>query len=110
MKTLFSFFSRRKEAFFLSLAGLLVSFVGSAQSKLDIGETLLTESETALENLIDGFISFAQVIIIIGGIYSLVMVIYKTLNSDREAAQKFGYWLIGFVVGFALLAVLGTLR
>ena len=110
MKTIFSYLSRRKEAFLMSLAGLFVSFVSSAQSKMNIGETLLSESESAMEDLIDGFISFAQVIIIIGGIYSLVMVIYKTLNSDREAAQKFGYWLIGFVVGFALLAVLGNLR
>ena len=106
MKKIKSFLKERKEAFLMSLAMLFVSTRSFAQSARDIGGDLLSEGEDAFINIISDIVSFVQVVLVIGGIGMLVMVIFKIVKGDREAAEKFMYWLAGIVLGFALLSVM----
>lgn len=107
MKKLFSLISRKKEAFLMSVASMVVSVNAYAQSNL--GEELLMRSTSEVRSLTTSIVSFIKIITIVGGIAMLVMVVFKIFKGDREAAEKFGYWLAGFVLGFALLSVLENL-
>lgn len=107
MKKVISLISRKKEVFLMSLATMMVSVNASAQANL--GEQLLTRSTNEFRGLVSNIVDFIQILTIIGGIAMLVMVVFKIFKGDREAAEKFGYWLAGFVLGFALLSVLENL-
>ena len=108
MKKITKFFKEKKEAFLMSLAMLFVSSGAYAQtpSSRDIGGDLLSEGEDAFIEVISDIVSFVQVVLVIGGIAMLAMVIFKIVKGDREAAEKFMYWLAGIVLGFALLSVM----
>lgn len=103
-----SFLIRAKIAF-LTAGLMLVGTVADAQAGLNLGETVLTESTSALRNLLDSIVSLLQVVMGIGAIVVLAIVIFQVFKGEREAAQKLAWWVVGLTLGFTLLSVVSGL-
>ena len=103
-----SFLIRAKIAF-LTVGLMLVGTVADAQAGLNLGETVLTESTSALQNLLDSIVSLLQVVMGIGAIVVLAIVIFQVFKGEREAAQKLAWWVVGLTLGFTLLSVVSGL-
>lgn len=95
----------RKFKYVFIVALLQLATRAAAQVGGNPGTEILRETQDALTGLTDNLVSLLQVIIGLGALGSLVIVVYKMINGDREAAQKIAWWLAGFVLGFVLLSV-----
>lgn len=50
-----------------------------------------------------------QIIIGIGALFVLVLIVFRILQGDKEAAAKLGWWLVGLAFGFTMITVLAEI-
>lgn len=97
-------FSKR---IYAAVVGLLVS--GALIAQDNAGLKVIKDTNTAVSNLITDGIRLLQTILVLGGMVTVVMVIFKLFKGDREAAEKLAWWIAGLTLGFVLLSVLSGL-
>ena len=92
-----------------SLKKLFVSLVLACFSGVmyaqDYGNQVIQQSTSALKNLVTSIVSLLQIITALGAFAALVVVIFKMMHGEQDAAKKIAWWVGGFTIGFVLLIV-----
>lgn len=89
---------------FLSWA--IISAIGVALIRA-VGHPQATyEICTGVYNVVVALAKILRICMGIGAASSLVVVTVRAMKGDRESAEHFLYWLVGFSAGVAILSVL----
>lgn len=95
---------RAKVAILCAIVALSNSQFALAQGE-QIGENILRQSTTTMNNLLALIANVVRIALGIGALVTLVLAIFNLIKGEREAAQKIGYWVVGLALGFALITV-----
>ena len=74
----------------------------SAQNE---GQQVLQSANSSLQGLGTSLVTLLKTVLGLGALVMLVIVIFKVLKGDREAAEKLAWWVAGFTIGFVLITV-----
>ena len=93
---------------FFSLMGRAQIGGGSYGESNNMGTELLDSATSGLSNILRGLVEVLRVGLGIGAVVMLVMVVFRVLKEEREAATKLIWWLIGIVLGFTFLTIVSN--
>jgi len=80
--------------------------LSAAGQSSTVGNQMLTQTTASLKGLADQVVTLIQVLMGLGGMVVLVMIIFKVVKGDNQAAEKLAWWIFGLTIGFVLLVVL----
>lgn len=92
-------------------------FIGNAATNLAFAQTgvgdsiagdILDSTATGMTGLATRIVRILQIAVGLGGLINLIIVVFNIIQGEREAAKKAGWWLVGLVLGFTALTVLGN--
>lgn len=96
---------KAKVVFATLMVGLTSAPAALAQDA--VGDLILSQTEQGLVGIVPGIIRVLKIIVIIGGAISLLLVVFNIIQGERDSAKKAGWWLVGLVLGFIVLTILG---
>ncbi len=82
---------------------------GGSVSGAQMGQSILSNTESALSQLVGNIIGVLQILLGIAALVSLFVVIYNIFKQERDAAQKAIWWVVGLAAGWAAMTVVGNL-
>lgn len=108
MKNFFSAVSLKVWITVLTLiVGLTPAF---AQVQDVVGNQILESTTQGLQGIVPSIARILKIIVLIGGAISAILVVFNIIQGERDSAKKAGWWLVGLVVGFIVLTILGNMQ
>ena len=109
MKKFFKLLSAKaKYAYACMMLAFAAVPMALAQTDDSVSQAILNGTEQGLQGIVPGIIRVLKIIVIIGGAISLLLVVFNIIQGERDAAKKAGWWLVGLVLGFIVLTLLGN--
>lgn len=89
--------------------GNLPVLAQTVSNQTDLGNNLLQNATNGFKHIVADVVVFLQVTIGIAGLVTIIMAVVNLLKDERDAAAKIGKWILGLVLGFALVTALGSI-
>ena len=107
MKNFFKSLFLNARVAFCALMLALTAAPAFAQVSDPISQRLIDGTATGLQGIVPGIVRVLKIIVLIGGAISLLLVVFNIIQGERDSAKKAGWWLVGLVIGFIALTLLG---
>ena len=110
MKNFFTSVSLKVKVLVLTIIAGLVSSPVFAQVNDVVGNQILNSTQQGLQGIVPGVTRILKIVVLIGGAISAILVVFNIIQGERDSAKKAGWWLVGLVVGFIVLTILGNMQ